>query len=334
MPTALATPDPDIDLTVIVPVHDARPHLEPLVRSFLDLAGLRCQILLVDDGSTDGSREEIARLAAAHPQITGLYHPANQGAGQARNLAWPHARGRYCIFFDADDRLHGEVVAPALATMDAAPDIDVAMFAYRCEREETASFTAMAFADQKSFDIILKDATTAVAPLDEVARLLRFTNYPWNKILRTARFRETGLRFGATRVNNDILGHWYALLFARRILVAGQVICTHIVHPQGANLTNRFGAERLQMFDALAETQAFLAAHPALQRRFAHHFWELVNTLVQWARPRIDLAIRLDFESRYRDLISGIDLEVFARMRTGRAPHAASRFVGDLIGLV
>ncbi len=334
MPATIATQDPNTDLTVIVPVHDAKGYLEPLVRAFLDLDGIRCQIILADDCSNDGSAEEIARLAALHPQVTGLYQTANLGAGQARNLAWPHAKGRYTIFFDADDRLHGEVIAPALAVMDSEPDIDTAMFAYRYEREETASFTAMSFADQQSFDAILKGAVMTAATLQDAGRLLRFTNYPWNKIIRTARFRQTGLRFGATKVNNDILGHWYSLLFARRILVVGQVICTHVVHPQGRNLTNRFGAERLQMFDALAETHAMLGSHPALQRRFAHHFWDLVNTLVLWARPRIDPGIRLDFESRYRDLIGGIDLEVFARMRAGQSPQTAGRFVKDLIGSV
>lgn len=332
MPALTATQNPAIDLTVIIPVYDARGHLEPLARSFLDLNGICCQIILADDSSVDGSREEIARLAALYPQVTGLYQPANLGAGHTRNLAWSHAQGRYCIFFDADDRLHGEVIAPALAAMDAEPDIDTAMFAYRYEREETATSAPMAFADQQSFDNILKESSMRAAPLEDVARLLRFTNYPWNKILRTARFRETGLRFGSTKVNNDILGHWYSLLFARRILVVGEVICTHIVHPRGQNLTNRFTAERLQMFDALAETRDMLATHPALQRRFGHHFWGLVNTLVIWARARIDPEIRLDFESRYRDLISGIDLEVFSQMQTVHAPQVATRFVKDLIG--
>ena len=114
--------------------------------------------------------------------------------------------------------------------------------------------------------------------------------------------------------------------------IVNKVICTHIVHPQGQNLTNRFGAERLQMFDALIETNNMLEAYPVLQRHFAHYFWDLVNTLVLWARPRIDTHARLEFESRYRDLISRIDLEVFSRMRAEQSPHVASRFVRDLIG--
>ncbi len=98
-------------------------------------------MLLADDGSSDGSAEEIERLTAAIPQVTALHKPANLGAGHARNLAWPHARGRYTLFFDADDRLHGEAIAPTLARMDAEPDIDTAMLACRYQRDAAGGFT-------------------------------------------------------------------------------------------------------------------------------------------------------------------------------------------------
>lgn len=334
MSRIIATQEANVALTAIVPVYNAREHIEPLVHAFLGIEGVRCQVILVDDHSDDGSPKEIARMAANFSQVMALYHPTNMGAGCARNLAFPHAQGRYTIFFDIDDRLHGEVIAPALQIMDDEPELDTAMFAYRYERDETASFTAMSMADQESFYGALKGADITAAPLKDVPRLLGFTNYPWNKIIRTARFQDAGLRFGKTKVNNDILGHWYSLLFARRILIINEVICTHIVHPKGHNLTNRFGADRLQMFEALIETNDMLEAYPSLQRHFAHHFWGLVNTLVLWARPRIDADVRLQFESCYRDLISRIDLEVFSKMRVEQSPRVASRFVRDLIGSV
>lgn len=334
MSRIIATQEANVALTAIVPVYNAREHIEPLVHAFLGIEGVRCQVILVDDHSDDGSSEEIARMAANFSQVMALYHPANMGAGCARNLAFSHAQGRYTIFFDVDDRLHGEAIAPAIAILDNEPELDTAMFAYRYERDETASFTAMSMADQESFYGALKGADITTAVLQDVALLLCFTNYPWNKIIRTAHFQEAGLRFGKTKVNNDILGHWYSLLFARRILIVDKVICTHIVHPKGQNLTNRFGAERLQMFEALIETNDMLEAHPSLQRHFAHHFWDLVNTLVLWARPRIDADVRLEFESCYRDLISRINLEVFSKMRVEQSPRVASRFVRDLIGSV
>lgn len=291
-----------------------------------------CEVILADDGSSDGSADEIERLAAEFPLVMALHNPGNLGAGHARNLAWPHARGRYTLFFDADDRLHGEVIAPILAQMDTEPDIDTAMLGYRYQRDESGDFTEMLYSDQTIAEGCLKGADQVVAPLSEMAALLKFTNYPWNKILRTAHFQQIGLRFGRTKVNNDILGHWYSLLFARRILLSPQVICTHIVLADGQNLTNRFSADRLQMFEALDETYDLLRGHPVLRRRFVHHFWGLCATLAQWGRRRVDAAHRLEYESRYRDLLGRMEIEDFARMRMVQAPQMADRFVKELLG--
>ena len=62
------------------------------------------------------------------------------------------------------------------------------------------------------------------ARLDEVPQLLGFTNYPWNKVIRTDHYHRTGLRFGATQVHNDILGHWLTLVDADQVLK--QVLAT------------------------------------------------------------------------------------------------------------
>lgn len=321
---AISTDAPD--LTFIVPVHDAESHLEGLVDRIAALAGdgLRCQMIFVDDASSDGSVALLEQLATTHDDLTVIRQPENRGAGLARNEGWKQATGRYTIFFDADDVLHDRVIAEAIRDLDAEPEVDVAIFAYRYEREATASFTDMGYSDKKILETLLKGNSTASGALDEMAKLLAFTNYPWNKILRTSRYRKAGMRFGATKVNNDILGHWHALLLARRIMVRDATICTHIVHPTGANITNLFGAERLQMFDALGETYEFLAAYPDLRRRVAHHYWELANRLFRWARPRLDPEFRVAFDGRVADLVSRLDISDLARMRTGRHPELAS----------
>ena len=69
----IAAQEENVALTAIVPVYNACEHIEPLVRAFLRIKGVRCQIILVDDRSDDGSPEEIARMAAEFPQVMALY---------------------------------------------------------------------------------------------------------------------------------------------------------------------------------------------------------------------------------------------------------------------
>ena len=284
----------------------------------------RFNLHLVDDGSTDDSAGVIAELAKLSNDIVPMLGAENAGAGIARNRGWEAVTGRYTLFFDADDHLMTDVIPPAIARLDAEPDVDTAVFAYRYERDDTSSFTDMSYTDKAIMTQLLKGQSQQIGRLEEFARLLGFTNYPWNKLLRTERFRKTGMKFGSTKVNNDILGHWYALLFARQILVSEEVLCHHIVHPTGANLTNQFNSNRLQVITALSELYDLLEKHPAMRRRYSHHFWGFARNLIAWARPRLSPELQLELDELYSRLLSRIDLEDYVRMRVQRSPDLAN----------
>lgn len=320
------------DLSVVVPVFNSARHLPALVEQVFALRDddLRVQMICVDDGSSDESLAVLRNMARNNSDLHVLVQDRNYGAGMARNRAWAEVTGRYTIFFDSDDRLHSEVVAEAIKDMDADTSVDVTVFAYRYEREESASFTGMNYNDTLILDTLLNGAEVAVDTINTMANLLTFTNYPWNKIIRTARYKEQGLRFGRTRVNNDILGHWYSLLLARSVMVRRDVICTHIVHPSGFNLTNAFGRDRLLVFDALHETYDFLEAQPTFRRRFAHHYWSLAVRLMDWVRPRLDPILRLEAEALHATLLERINIGDLARIRTRHSKNLANSIVRHL----
>lgn len=316
-----------------MPVYNAENHLENLAATVFSLQdfGVRCQMICVDDASQDRSAEILREMASHYPDMTVITNQENKGAGIARNIGWKRVAGRYTLFFDADDVLHGEVIKQAIDSMDHAQETDVTMFSYRYERDEFSGFTDMSYEDRRTMDILLNGSSSGTGKIEDMGRLLIFTNYPWNKILRTSRYKKVGLRFGHTKVNNDILGHWNSLLLARDITLCDAVVCTHIVHENGVNLTNAFGPERITMLDALEETYNFLKDRPAQRRRFSHHFWGLSERLVRWARPRIDPSLRVEFESRYAEFISRIELSDLARMRTSREPALANALVRQLV---
>ncbi|MBR3381722.1 MAG: glycosyltransferase family 2 protein [Clostridia bacterium] len=86
----------------IVPVYNCRQYLEECVRSILAQTVSDFEILLVDDGSTDGSGELCDCFADAEERICS-FHKKNGGAGSARNAGIDNARGDNLIFIDADD---------------------------------------------------------------------------------------------------------------------------------------------------------------------------------------------------------------------------------------
>ena len=89
-------------LTVVVPFYDSRDQLARTLESLLAQHDQKLEIVLVDDGSTDGSRSVADRYATAHRNIRVVQQP-HHGVGAARNLGVSHARGDYLAFCDSDD---------------------------------------------------------------------------------------------------------------------------------------------------------------------------------------------------------------------------------------
>ena len=94
-----------VDVSIVAPVFNERTNLRPLVDELL--AVLRSsprpfEIVLVDDGSRDGSAEEIDALAAAHPEVRGVHFKSNCGQTAAFDAGFKEARGAIVVTIDAD----------------------------------------------------------------------------------------------------------------------------------------------------------------------------------------------------------------------------------------
>lgn len=118
-------------LSYIVPVYNTAPCVTACLQSIVDqgLSADEYEVLVVDDGSTDGSKAVVEAFAREHPQVR-LLCQANAGVSAARNRALDHARGRYVQFVDSDDCLVPAVVAPLLEQA-VSESLDVLQFDYR-----------------------------------------------------------------------------------------------------------------------------------------------------------------------------------------------------------
>jgi glycosyltransferase involved in cell wall biosynthesis len=110
-------------ITCIVPVFNGERYLGEALDSILVQTYRPLDIVVVDDGSTDGT----ARVVAAYEgQVRSIFQ-ANTGPAAARNRGLTLARGEFIAFLDADDLWHPAKLARQMARFEARPELDVSV---------------------------------------------------------------------------------------------------------------------------------------------------------------------------------------------------------------
>lgn len=107
----------DKKISVIVPVYNSIDCLERCVRSICEQTYENLEILLVDDGSTDGTDKLCEKLAAQDSRIR-TYHKKNGGASSTRNMGIGLASGEYLGFVDSDDYIEPDMYELMAAAME------------------------------------------------------------------------------------------------------------------------------------------------------------------------------------------------------------------------
>src|SRR5439155_16624014 len=108
-------------ISCIIPVFNGEKYLAEALDSIRAQTYRPIEIIVVDDGSTDGTRELVASYG---DQVRYLWQP-NSGPATDRNQGLSAASGEFVAFLDADDLWHPEKLERQMARFDARPDLDV-----------------------------------------------------------------------------------------------------------------------------------------------------------------------------------------------------------------
>ena len=123
-------------ISVIVPVYNAEKYIEETVASVLGQTFQDWELLLVENGSTDGTWPLLQRLAQRDDRIRIFRQEENKGAANARNRGLSESRGRYIAYLDADDLWHPMKLERQLAFMQ--------------EKQAAFAFTGYEFGDENA----------------------------------------------------------------------------------------------------------------------------------------------------------------------------------------
>jgi glycosyltransferase involved in cell wall biosynthesis len=169
-------------VSIIVPVYNGEPFLAACLDSLLRQSLCDIEIILVDDGSVDGTDEICRRYATADRRIVHLQQ-ANGGVSCARNTGMRAARGTYLAFSDADDVMLERGIEHMFHTAESGR-ADLVVAAYLVRGEDGCRFVQPARAD---------------CPLELLTSVLNGSNHGalWNKMIRRS-------SIGAVRFQHDI----------------------------------------------------------------------------------------------------------------------------------
>lgn len=98
-----------IKYSIIIPVYQCKKYLEQCVSSVLNQSNGNFEILLVDDGSSDGSAALAEALSNQSDKIR-VFHKENGGAASARNRGILEAKGQFLLFLDCDDTIENTLL--------------------------------------------------------------------------------------------------------------------------------------------------------------------------------------------------------------------------------
>lgn len=241
-------------LSIIIPIYNAEKTLIRCVDSVLCQKFKDYELILVDDGSTDGSPAICDELKTKSQHIKVIHKP-NEGQSEARNVALNKAKGEYITFVDADDTIGEDTLYLLMTLLEVHHEYDILEYPvyrfYGSPRQFLLQFHDKEYTDMDEYW------------LKGEAYLHSFA---CNKIYKHELFR--GIRFTKRHIFEDI--EIMPLLLKKAKIVATTDIGTYYYHLNPNSTTFKATGEQLAM---LLETHIKIMRELEVRRRFSLKYY-------------------------------------------------------------
>lgn len=206
-------------VSVIVPVFNISRYLEKCISSIQNQTYKELEIILVDDGSTDGCSEICDRYQKRDPRIQTI-HKKNGGISDARNKGIECAHGKYFLFIDGDDYI-AETLVELTVKCAESKEADVVIFDFAEVEEDTGR------TDRWEMNLKRNEVFNAkIKP-----ELIISTPSPCNKLYRKSFFDSLKIKYPVGRNYEDLAMTPRVILKAERIVyLDSQPLYYYILH--------------------------------------------------------------------------------------------------------
>ena len=235
-----------VKLSIIIPVYNVERYLPHCLESLLSDRQEEYEILLINDGSTDGSLAVCESYQKRFPSLISITTTDNHGQGHARNLGIERARGEYLYFIDSDDYLAPGGLEGILSCLEE--DFDICIFdsiAVNVAGRELKAMPGCSCGGR----LTLTDSPDLLLQGPDV----------WNKIFRRSLWLDSGVRFPSGVWFEDLATVPKLYAFTDRILYIPKA--WHRYLQRYDSVTNTSKAMRnLEIIPAVEELRSFYRA--------------------------------------------------------------------------
>ena len=199
--------------SIVMPLYNCLPYVGDCLQSVLSQSYENLQVIIVDDGSDDGSWEYVRGVADVDSRVE-VYRKGHENAGVARNFGFEHVEGKYVYFLDSDDLFHEDLVATTVERLEeTGADACVFQACTFAESIEDSDGVPRYLSNVRFEDDMYSSKTYP-------SGFFQVTNpAPWTKAFRTELISTTGLRFQSLENANDFYFDYSALAMSRGISV-------------------------------------------------------------------------------------------------------------------
>ena len=222
-------------VSLIIPVYNVKPYLRQAIESVISQSYRNLEILIIDDGSFDGSSIICDEYAALDSRIT-VYHKENGGLSSARNYGLDHMseHSQYVAFLDSDDWMKEDAIESLLNIL-VKTDADIACCKYTFQYKTNGSRTAN-IAEQDTH-VLTKDDI-----LQSFCSGRNIGNVVWNKLYKKELFSD--IRYPEGKAFEDVATTYKILLKASKVACTSSTLINYRVREN--SISHSYDLENLQ----------------------------------------------------------------------------------------
>ena len=260
-------------LSVIVPVYNAEKYLEKCIESILNQTFNDIEIILINDGSKDGSMDIINDYAKKDKRIVAL-NQDNQGSAVARNKGIQIAKGECIGFVDDDDWIDRDMYKTLMYNMNNY-DADISICGFRHINENGIR--------QES---VVKNRNQGLIYLNNTLEILKhYLNErdmnPWNKIYKRRLFDT--IKYPAGKTYEDCFTTYLLLEKASSVVISFEEMYNYVAHQKSIS-NNQFNKGTFDLIEGHIEQHEYIESkYNALSKYSRRHMFGGFLTFVNKA---------------------------------------------------